>query len=255
MKIPFLLSLLLHSISYSNPYIIIQPIDPVLNTFEEDCVNFGISIDEGWSLVDNHTNPRTFKSFTKVRTDVNRLQYQTDVHHAILRYEDTNTYSYICRIAINPVSKSRYWGVLGIGSHSDNWYFRKLNVSFDLPTDCYIGQWAPMNQPNIYENELSLSVGINDVSIGTTISVTESLEIISRTNPVTNHFETEYSYLPLDNYSNNSIIFFTSFTFNCSNFSIDSLPPFQFTTVYYGSFFNEETHEFDVYPYYLNVTE
>lgn len=258
MKILTLITFL-NCLTYNvKPYVILPPIVPVVNTFSEDCLLYGIDIDEGWELLNNGTDPLTFKHDIYTRTDNDYLQYQTDIYHAILKYSDTNVYAYLSRMVVNPICKERNFGFFGINSHSDDWYFRSINISLDLPQDnpeYTIGQWSPMNEPNVYDSGLAITIGYNAFEISVSFTIEETLNIISRTNPATNHFETEYSYNPLDEYSHNSIVFYTAFRFGLPvELDIEDFPMINITTTYYGRYyFGNETRTFSVCPYAVEV--
>lgn len=255
----FALLTIINCLNYSvEPYVIIPPIEPVFSAFEEDCLSYGVEIDEGWTLLDNGTNPLTFKHTTNTRTDRDHLQYQTDIYHVILKYAETNVYAYLCRMVVNPVSKSRDWGFLGINSHSDNWYFRDITISIDLPQispEFVIGEWSPMNEPNEYESNFTVSVGYNALGISVSFTKVESLDVISRTNPASNHFETEYHYNPLDEYSHNSIVYYTAFRFTLpTELDIEDFPIVNFSTTYFGhEYFGAETKNFISYVYVQEI--
>ena len=249
MKFPilFLIPFVTSSIE---PNAFIEPIDPVISTFEEDCLNYGIEIGEGWDLYQMNTNPLTFKKYVDQYNIHTLPQYRTEIAHAVLRYEDTNVYSYICRILICPISK----GPINFGFHSygENWYFRSVNLSltFDIDEEnIEIGQWAPQNIPNSVQTTLGFSIGFDGASIGFSFTYTQGLQVISRTNPATDHFESEFYYPFFDNYSNNAIVYLTSFTFTSNNAAISSIFPLITVKTKYVYTLGQNEREFNVYPY------
>lgn len=247
--------ILLFSNSPIEPNAIVPSPAPVERTFEEDCLLYGIVVDEGFDLYCPNTDPLTFVKYSDFRYDQERLQYQTDIQHVLLRYEETNIYCYLCRIVVNPVCKERDFGFLGIGSKWDNWYFNSVNVSFDLPREWSIGNWTPQNDPNVYETSVGISLSNEGVGISATVSYAVTLDTISRTNVANNHFEVEYTYNPLDEYSHNTIIFTTMLLFQTPELlNINNFPLVNFKTIYDGKYyFHKEERNFSIHPYLTDL--
>lgn len=116
------------------------------------------------------------------------------------------------RVVTSPVGR-RYNGILGIGSHSDTWYTRKIKTTVDIPDYNTIGQWVPKNQHDNYSGSLGIEIGSSGGSISANVNYNESqLNVISRTNVATNHYETEFEIIGNNNYNLYSAEYFGFFT-------------------------------------------
>lgn len=225
-----------------------------ISAFESDCIKYGIEVDDGWATYPVSNETRSFKEYEDSFIDVGETQYRTDIQHIILRYMDTQIYSYICRIVVNPVWKTRDWGFFGLFSRWDNWYFKKLKVYVDLPSWVSIGDWSPKTEPTSIGHEYGISIGYKEASISAGVSYVESLDITSRTNIATNRFETEYYYPFYDDYNHNSIVYFTMFNFEFVgddySLPVDIFPHINFETTYYGAqFFGNHARTFAISPF------
>lgn len=237
--IPFIL---ISSISFSNdagiddPIIIPPPpVDPVPDLFDFDCDQYSISVGDGWEPYETNTNPLTFVKTTKTLQYGDEVQYRTDVQHILLRYMNVNLYSYLCRVCVTPVAPTNRRDENGV-YYGSTWSFQELNVSMDLPNGYYIGDWSPRNSPAVVNNTYGISVGVNGASISASVDYTQSLNIISHTNIVTNHFETIYKYMLFDQYSTNSITYLTMLKFSTlQTLDPSYFPLVHFKTVYYNS--------------------
>lgn len=237
--------------------IIIPPIPPVIRTFEDDCLNYGIDVNSVWRPYKPNTNPLTFvtESFSKTDGKNDILQYRTDVQHIVLKHSDYNVYTYLCRVVVNPICKQRHWGFLGIGSHSDDWYFRKLKIYCDYDETISIGQWSPTTYPTPIDDTIIVTIGLNDAAVSASIQYESHLDVVSRTNIAIAKFETEFSYNLLDNYSNNSIVFYTMFRFTASSFfDLRDFPQIHFETIYFGKhWFGNHVETFYLLPYVVDL--
>ncbi len=224
--------------SFAHRSIVVHPPGTSSPSFEEQCISYNIDVDEGWIPHLMGSNPQ-FSVIESSVDDQGEEQYRTTIRHALLRYEDSFLYSYICRIEINPIWKERNFGFLGMGSKFDDWYFRTVKVSCDLPNGYQIGMWSPMNTPSMNNNNYGISVGTNGFNISASVSYQESLEITSKTNIATRHFEVQYEYELLDDYSNNSIVYYCMFTFMSNSLieNANDFPIISFETIYYGKYY------------------
>lgn len=230
-----------------------KSVDADYTPFELDCLNYGIDVGEGWDIYPNLNGDQTFRERSDEFVDAGEVQYRTDIQHAVLRFEDTSVYSYICRIVLNPIWKTRDWGIFGIGSKWDDWYFRKVKLYVDLPSNFFLGDWSPENEPEATTTNFGISISNEGVSIDASISVVQSLDIISRTNVATNHFEVEYYYPFEDDYNHYSKVFYVMFNFIYAGqgyLSPSVFPSIHFETTYHGYYyFREHTRTFDFNPF------
>jgi hypothetical protein len=147
--------------------------------FKSDCALYGFEISEQWYPYDG----TSFVKKSIPREDQGYLQYQTDIQQVLLQNAyNPNVFSVVYRVVTSPVAR-RYYGVMGIGSHSDTWYTRKVNSSVNLGSDRRLGQWAPKNEQAEFSGTLGISVDSKGPSISTSVNFNFSqLEVISRTN-------------------------------------------------------------------------
>ncbi len=233
-----------------NSYIPSEPTNPGNQepSFEEQCELYEIDIEGDWVT---YYSSNAFVEYSDQFVDVNEIQYRTDLQHVVLWQEYTHHYMYLCRIVVNPIWKTRNWGFLGIGSSWDNWYFRSIKVSMDLPDIFILGDWAPKNEPDTITT-IYLETENGDVTAGYSHNI--GLDVISRTNVATNHFETEFYYPFNDNYSHYSVIFYTMFNFylDTDDYYLRKIdfPTPQFETIYYGNdYFKNHTRIFTSRPF------
>lgn len=232
-----------------------KSVDSDYTPFELDCLNYGIDVGEGWDIYPNLNGDQTFRERSDEFVDAGEVQYRTDIQHAVLRFEDTDVYSYICRIVLNPIWKTRDWGVFGIGSKWDVWHFVSVKLSAQLPPTFILGDWSPQNEPETTTTNFGISISNEGVSIDASISVVQSLDIISRTNVATNHFEIEYYYPYLDDYNYYSQVYYVMFNFIYDDANEYYLSPSVFPTIHFETkydglhFFHGHTRTFDFNPF------
>lgn len=231
--------------------------DDELTVFELDCLNYGIEIDDGWDIFPNPNSSRTFRKVSDSFYDSGEEQYRTDIYHCVLRYQNTSLYSYLCRIVLTPIWKTRDWGFLGIGSRWDDWFFRGIRLYCDLPSDYTLGAWSPQSEEIETTYSYGVSISNDGFDISASMSVTNGLDITSATNAATNHFEIKYWYKNGENdYNHNSIVYYAMFNFICDEggeelgISPTRFPLITFETTYHGFYyFMGHTRKFYARPF------
>lgn len=239
MKILILVASVGINLFVSNPYVILPPHIPIYgNNFEQDCINYNIQVDEGWDIVFNGSYPLTFKKVSNVKTASqtdDHVIYQTDIYHAILRYEESNNYSYICRMLLDPVCNSSHINPDTGNPYVQTTNFTGINISLDLNTELYdMGAWAPMTQPNVVSGSVSSSIGTDGASISASANYAYTLDVEARVSPTSGHFEIDYSYrLANDEYNNYATVYYAMFNFVAlEEFDISNFPLVSFETIY-----------------------
>ena len=259
MKILLLSTIAIQAFSVS-PFVILPPHIPIVgNNFSQDCTNFGIEVSDGWDIVSNGLIPLTFKKHIEkeyFEYDESQQIYQTETYQAILRYEDTNNYAYLCRILLDPVYDREITPVYNYQTCA----FNRVSLSIDFDTSKYImGEWAPTNIPNTTTGSVGISVGTSGVSISASMNVSNGLETNVSVSPTLGHFGVEYVYDYIDNYSENANVFYAMFKFvSVDEFEIDDFPVITFDTTYivtYGYLQNTYlySNSFDTYVYHADV--
>ena len=260
MKILLLSTIAIQAFSVS-PYVILPPHIPIFgNNFSQDCINFGIDVDDGWDIVSNGMNPLTFKNHIQKRyfeADESQQIYQTETYQAILRYEDTNNYAYLCRILLDPVYDREITPVVG---RFETCAFNRVSLSIDFDTSKYImGEWSPTNIPDTATGSVGISVGTSGVSISATMTVESGLETNVSVSTTLGHFGVEYVYNNIDNYSENANVFYAMVKFvSIDEFEIDDFPVITFDTTYNVTRVDTGnltpySDSFDTYVYYSDV--
>ncbi|MEG1565963.1 MAG: hypothetical protein RR342_04460 [Bacilli bacterium] len=212
--------------------------------FRSECDLYGISIDKQW-----HPYCRNkFIKKTDLRYDTGYLQYQTDIQQILLQNENnSNIFSVVYRVVTSPVGR-RNWGFCGIGSHSDTWYTSNIKTSANLGNNKDIGQWAPKNEHANFSGSIGVGLSSNGPSISTSVNFNISqLNVISRTNVATSHYETEFDITANSNYNLYSAIYVGFFTFIRDTSSVSPIFDLQHTVSYYGSeYFHLESRTYNI---------
>ncbi len=227
------------------------------NSFDEDCALYGITIGEDWSLYGCPTNWTTFcKYYDKHYEDDNTdLQYETDIQHCVLRYKDTSTYAYICRMVLSPVCKERS------NKKGDNWYFYTAKASMTLDSSFTIGDWSPKTDAPTSTTSYGIALNISSdpgIEISASFDVVKGLEIVSETNVASHYFSSTFdiSGKKID-YNHNSGVFMTflKFSTNGAELTWQNFPHVQFEFTYYGrSKYVKQTTGFVSNPFLSGIT-
>ena len=200
--------------------------------FKAECALYGFEISEEWYPYEGYT----FDKSTFTRKDGGYLQYQTDIQQVLLQNaKSPNLFGIVYRVVTSPVAR-RYPGVFGIGSHSDTWYTRKVRTWADLGPRLKLCQWAPTNEQKNFKGTMGISAASGGFSISASVDFNFSqLEVVSRTEMLTQHYETEYSVKWDNDYNLNSADYFGFFTFCRFSKTASPLITVSHQVDYYGS--------------------
>lgn len=174
------------------------------------------------------------------------MQYQTDVQHVQLQNaHNNNVFSVVYRVVTGPVAR-RYFGFMGIGSHSDTWYTKEVKTTVDLGTAMTIGQWAPKNTDSALSGSIGIGFGSDGVSIFASVNLNISqLHFVNRTNVATGHYETDYTISGQTDYNLYSAEYKGCFTFIRKNPIVSLNLGIEYTAAYNGScYFGLETNTY-----------
>ncbi|MCD8203951.1 MAG: hypothetical protein LUB56_02375 [Coprobacillus sp.] len=222
------------------------------NSFYEDCALYGITIGDGWSLYGKPTSWTTFCKISATYKDEGELQFQTDIQQAVIRYKETSTYCYLCRMVLSPVCKERKNKV------GDNWYFKTAQLSTTFDGSFTLGDWSPKTETPTTTTSYTIGFDISmdpSLEVSASFEVTKGLKIVSETNVATNYFSTLFDFSSGGNvdYNHNSAVFmsFAKFSTNGGTLSQSNFPYINFEFTYYGKKQKQYvTTSFQSTPYY-----
>lgn len=209
--------------------------------FDSYCSAFGITVGSDWWPIVTGGFKHVFKSYS----EKNELNYQTDVYATILgNLQNSSYYTVLYRVITSP-RQVRNWGVLGIGSHGDNWSFRQLivNGTFEGANEGYMSHpvdllnWTPQNNPQSWTEteEMSFSMEPN-ASISYSISYPNSeLQITSQTNVAMYNYRTTFLDTSISDYTKNSACFTGAFTFK--SITLGTYVTLDIDATYYGEYY------------------
>ena len=215
------------------------------NTFRAHCDLYGFEISDKWEPYGMSDFQTPFYQFD----DSGHPQFRTDIQQVLLKHVDSSdTFAFAYRVVQSPISKSRDWGFMGIGSYGDNWYCSSVRTVIDFPSYCQIGSWAPKNLPTNYSGTIGVSAGTGGFQISANVNyASQSVTIESSTNVATRHFEAYYHSTELNNASHSSMDFYGFVTFQ-AKISKPSITV-KHTTGYYGADYHGEAFDDMVYSY------
>lgn len=200
--------------------------------FLGDCLLYGFSVGSEW--VPYKHSEGSFYHHEYRYIEANKINHFTTVDEILLRstYAD-NIYAFIYRVAVSPV-QCRDWGFLGIGSNSDDWYFRSLVTTCYLTSDEVLGNYVPTNAT--MSGSYSLTIGVNgssgfSISCGISYNWNE-LEIVSSSSIALNKYETSYNDNYISNYTAHDSFYYGMFIFSCDNVPVITI---SHNVLYYGN--------------------
>lgn len=137
-----------------------------------------------------------FKELEHSYYEHNTLNHTTKVVQILLRNKyDTSIWCFAYRVCASPL-QVRDWGVMGIGSNSDNWYNHKIQTSIQFRDSSYeIINYAPQNEPNKALGNIGVGLDSTGFSISASVDFNHSdLKIVSNTKTALYKYETIYNY-------------------------------------------------------------
>ena len=208
--------------------------------FKADCETLGFNVGESWNPV--YASNGTFYHYEYSYVEANKINHTTEVDEVMLQnINSASDYAFIFRVGVSP-KQCRDWGVLGVNSNSDNWYFRSLETECYLRSNEELKNFAPTNA--LISGSTSLSIGANkdglNLSCGISYNFSE-LEIISKCDLGDDLYSVGYYDNMISNYTKYAAYYYGMFTFTCS-----SVPRIDIshTIKYYGTdWYHENSDE------------
>lgn len=137
-----------------------------------------------------------FKELESSYYEKDTLNHTTKVVQVLLRNKyDPSIWCFVYRVCASPL-QVRYWGVMGIGSHSDNWYNHKIQTTIQFRDSSYeIINYAPQNKPSTTSGTIGVGLDATGPSISASVDYDHSeLTIVSNTKTALKKYETIYNY-------------------------------------------------------------
>lgn len=181
------------------------------NQFISDCDSLGFTIGGNWEPYSNYNDTFLYNKYEY--KERNTLNHFTDCYEIILKNKYSSTdYAYLYRISTSPM-QVRNWGFLGIGSHSDDWFFNSLVSECQLSDGQKLLNFSPTNSPMTGSSTMGISVG-KEAALECSVSYNLSeLKTVSESNYALNKFCAKYIDPYCSNYTGNSATFYGMFTF------------------------------------------
>ena len=213
--------------------------------FAAECEAYGFSISSDWQPYRSQSFVKSFE----LKLHGGKSHYQTDMQQVLLKNINYfGVYAIAYRVVMSPISHSRNWGFLGIGSHSDDWYVRGVNTNVQVSNGYSIGTWAPKNTASSTSGTIGVDYGTQGFTISASVDFTISqLELTSKTNVALGYYETDYSVSGKNNYSRYSSDYYGFFTFiGPASLPMPSIS-INHEVKYFGSeYFGLKTHSYEI---------
>ena len=182
--------------------------------FIADCDLYGFSIGSNWIPV--YADDNSFHHWEYYYKEANEINHLTTFEQVMLQHsKSSENYAFVFRVGVSP-RQCRNWGFLGINSHGDNWYFRRLETTCVLRGNEKLANFAPTNAVESGTSSIGINIGTEEANISGSISYKWSeLSIVSHSSLATNTYHTIYEDYAYSNYTANTSFYYGMFTFKC----------------------------------------
>lgn len=182
--------------------------------FIADCDLYGFSVGSNWIPI--YANEGSFYHYEIPYTEANEINHLTTFDQVMLQNKrSSNNYAFIYRVSVSP-KQCRNWGFLGINSHGDNWYFRRLETTCVLRSNETLANFAPTNGVATGSLSIGINIGTDNAGISGSVSYNwKELNIVSHSTLISNTYNTIYEDYAYSNYTANTSFYYGMFTFKC----------------------------------------